>query len=209
MKNSTPSEPFVVQGTLVDDTDGDAVLAARLQQEESTRADPIPAVSGRPYQQSYYQRYEYNDCDEERGRIVRPSNPLTDREVFVLEVWQLGRMMTCLAILDVCLLIFLSILDVYYLLLFWGPICGLVGASTYEVCYMYFYVLYYLLRIAGDTMMTLQGNLWSILALFCDVIIVTYIIVFVTYLTDINKSEKETLKNPATLLSRRRAFYYL
>jgi len=212
MSSSSSAAHVVVQGTVVEDTAGDAALAARLQREEADRARAStatataqPIVVGQP--QRYYQRYEYSDYDEERP-VLRSNDPLTDRELAILEVWSLGRGIVCLAILDICLLLFLSILDVYYLLLFWGPICGLVGAITFEVCFMYFYIIYYVLRIAGDTVMLFGGNLWCILALFCDCIIITYIIIFVAYLSDLSKAEKEVLKDPYPLLRRRRGYYY-
>ena len=210
-----------MEGSVVDEsgaadaTKDDAAIAYRLQQEEmaaSNSSRPAtntgPTVMGRPVgrDNSYYRRYEYAD-DEESRPINR--GELSDREIFILEVFSLGKGITCLAVLDLCFLLFLSIMDIYYLLLFWGPICGLIGASTYEVCYVYFYVVYYILRLAGDTMMTVRGNWWAIISLFLDAIILTYIVLFITYLTDLNKSEKELLKNPAPLLNRRpRRYYY-
>lgn len=210
MSSRSTSTPIVVQGIVVDDTSGDAALAARLQQEESNRAragagtaTAQPVVMG----QTYYQRHEYADYDEERP-VLRSSDPLTDRELEVLEVWSLGRGIVCLAILDIFLLLFLSILDIYYLLLFWGPLCGVIGSTTFEACYIYFYIIYYILRIAGDTTMLFGGNLWSILSLFCDVIIITYVIIFVTYISNLTKAEKELLKDPYPLLRRNRNSYY-
>ena len=215
------SSSTLVEGTVIDEsshgsTKDDAAIAYRLQQEEVARAsssdsrrgvDTGPTVVGRPVSDGYYRRYEYAD-DEESRPITR--GDLNDRELFVLEVYSLGKGVTCLAVLDVVFLLFLSILDIYYLLLFWGPICGLVGASTYEACYMYFYVVYYILRVAGDILMTVRGNWWSIISLIFTVIILTFIIQFITYLADLNKNEKELLKNPGALLNRRprRYVYY-
>ena len=130
MSNAT----VTVQGKIAEPTEGDAALASRLQEEELNRGavsqSSVPvAVVGRPYQ-PYYQRYEYNDNDEP---ITGNSNcELTDRELVVLEVFSLGRGIVCLAVLDLILLLFLSVLDIYYLLLFWGPICGLIGKRYFS-----------------------------------------------------------------------------
>ena len=204
-------------------TKDDAAIAYQLQQNEIAERDARnqntytssttgPTIVGRPVYtepRPYYQRYEYDD--EETQPITSSCSSLSDREQYLLEVFSFGKGIACLAILDLCLLLFLSILDIYYLVLFWGPICGLLGASMYEVCYIYFYVVYYLLRIAGDTLMTIRGNWWTIISLVLDCIIFGYIILFITYLTDLNKSEKDLLRNPGPLLSRRprqRVYYY-
>ena len=204
-----------------DQTNDDAAIAYQLQQNEieegearnrsNASSSTGPTIVGTPIYtepRPYYQRYEY---DDEEAVPITSSGDLSEREVYILEVFSLGKGIACLAVLDLCLLLFLSVLDIYYLALFWGPICGLLGASMYEVCYIYFYVVYYLLRIAGDTLMTIRGNWWTIISLILDCIILGYIILFITYLTDLNKSEKDLLRNPGPLLNRRprhRIYYY-
>ena len=171
--------------------------------------DQPPVVIGQPYKPSYYQREDELE-DQSNQNLLNRNIDLGETEKKILDTYSLGRGLVFLAIVDVILLTFLAFFNIYYLLLLWGPILGLFGACNYEPCYMYFYIAYYFFRLAGDICMIYVYHFWwSILGIVLDVLVITFIIIFIQYLSSLSDEDREILRNPGPLILRRGRTYYV
>jgi hypothetical protein len=170
------------------DTENDLIIAAALQ-DEINRVDPAPRV----YYQS--QIYEPSDYVEEQPLIGRPATSSNDtkREDELNDTRWLSLIIIVISFIDIFLLLLLILIDYLYLFLCWGPIFGFCGGKYFEPIYMYFYIVYYIIRCVGDTLMTLRGNWVSIIVLFLDALILGFIILFTVRISGLTKSEKKKL----------------
>ena len=172
------------------DTENDLIIAVALQ-DEINRVDPAPRV----YYQS--QTYEPSDYVEEQPLIGRPATSSNDnkREDELNDTRWLGLIIIVISFIDIFLLLILILIDFLYLFLCWGPIFGYCGGLFFEPIYMYFYIVYYIIRCVGDTLMTLRGNWVSIIVLFLDSLILGFIILFTVRISGLTKSEKKQLSS--------------
>ena len=87
----------------------------------------IPVVVGKPYNPQQENRNYYQ---EERANLLPQNNAIpvdVERQQLLLSILGIQCGLVFLAILDVVLLTIMSFYNIYYLVLLWGPILGLIG----------------------------------------------------------------------------------
>mmetsp|Transcript_3957 Transcript_3957/g.4039 ORF Transcript_3957/g.4039 Transcript_3957/m.4039 type:complete len:182 (+) Transcript_3957:163-708(+) len=93
------------------------------------------------------------------GPTLVPAVPvLSATEVRLLQVYSLSQGLSYLAIIDAIFLAIFVFINPFWLILIWGPFCGYIGAKAYRKAFMYGYLAYYALRLAGDIFLFISGS---------------------------------------------------
>jgi hypothetical protein len=187
----------------------DEELARRLQQEEirSSRA-PEPVRTA-------YVGYTAVANYEEPGTVPvygtavvgGPALVFGAHEQRLMDTYALGRGIRVLAVLDAIILLINMIFNPFFLLVIWGPVCGYLAGTRYQLQFAYAYVGYYLLRIAGDIALCALGAWWFVIALIIDLIILRYVLLFCTMLKKCSGADIEQLTQPESIWTRSRNYF--
>lgn len=130
-------------------------------------------------------------------------------EARLSETWALGRAMRVLSIVDGVIVLFNSLFSPFYLIALFGPICGYVGATKFNVCLSSTYFGYYILRIIFDILIISLGGYIFIISLIVDVMIARYVSMFARALRQCSPAELQQLAMaPPQQWSERRYFTY-
>mmetsp|Transcript_11182 Transcript_11182/g.41751 ORF Transcript_11182/g.41751 Transcript_11182/m.41751 type:complete len:145 (-) Transcript_11182:842-1276(-) len=133
---------------------------------------------------------------------------LGENEQKLLDTYGLGRGMRLLSLLDAFLLILYVILNsVFFFALFWGPVCGFIGASKYRTGWIRAYVVYFVLRCLMDAVWVILGQFWFIISFFVNCWLLRYVVVFLRLLQSCTDAELDQLRNPATAYNRARPYF--
>ena len=181
----------------------DETLAQRLQQEEIERTQNVPIVVGQPYISPYYDASVYEPI------LPSTQTPTIEREEYLLDTVALACCVICLSFCDIVLILVLSFYNIYYICFIFFPFFGLIGGFTYESCWVYFYLAFYLFRLTGDVIQIIYQNYWAILFLFLDLLFFSLILIFAIRISLLNREERELVQSPGPMYRRRRRFYYV
>ena len=135
---------------------------------------------------------------------------MTEGEQRLMDTYGLGRGLRLLAILD-SLLLLIDIFFGYFLMaaVFWGPICGFLGATQYRKIYVQGYVCYYLLRIALNAAFVIFGHWIYVLFFMINCWLLRYVFVFMRLLQSCSQAELETLRSPESSLRTSRPYFVI
>jgi hypothetical protein len=94
----------------------------------------------------------------------------------IIRLTAMQRSLKCLAMLDLCLLILMSVFQIQWAFLLWGPAAGYMGTNRYNLRLIYVYVGYWCLRSLADAILAVMFGLWWFLISFLiDLYILRYV----------------------------------
>ena len=193
----------------------DSQLAKNLQDEECAGTYASPPATAQPY--SGYVAYSPMPNYDEPGTIpVYGTAALTGpvlifgaHEQRLLDTFSLGRGIRVLAMIDAIILLINAFFSLIFLIVFWGPVCGYLAGTRYNIQYGYAYAGYYVLRIIADIALISLGAWWFILSLIVDVIIIRYVLLYCQLLRRCSPADVQQLSQPNSIWTQSRPYFVI
>ena len=133
-----------------------------------------------------------------------------NREQELLDIFSLGQSLSKVAMLDTLSILVFCYFSFYWILLSWGPICGIYGAMNFNVKLVYLYLFYYAIRITIDiAFVFILFRWWAFLLLFIHIFIMNFVCVFAEKLYSVTEEELELLQHPFEIWGHARPFFYV
>mmetsp|Transcript_18676 Transcript_18676/g.31121 ORF Transcript_18676/g.31121 Transcript_18676/m.31121 type:complete len:227 (+) Transcript_18676:146-826(+) len=114
----------------------------------------------------------------------------------IVRVTAMQRSLKCLTMLDLCLIILMSIFQLQWAFLIWGPVCGYMGVNKLNLVLVYVYVSYWCFRALADAILAvLFGYWWFLISFLIDLYILRYVWQFCVALKAVPPDALTALRN--------------